>query len=58
VDTNETEEMFEVSPELKAVLVESIAQCERGETIPAEQLLREMLNREWSARDLPSAKPA
>jgi len=42
----ESEEAFEVSPELKAVLLESIAQCERGETISAEQLFQEMLSRE------------
>jgi len=53
----EPEETFEVSAELKAVLLESIAQCDRGETIPAEQLLEEMLKRESSARDS-SAKPA
>jgi hypothetical protein len=46
LDTNEREDTFEVSPELKAILLESIAQCERGETIRAEQLLREMLSRE------------
>jgi hypothetical protein len=44
--TNEPEEMFEVSVELKAVLLESIAQCHRGETIPAEQLFEEMRSRE------------
>jgi hypothetical protein len=41
----EAEEAFEVRPELKAVLLESIAQCERGETISADQLLQEMLSR-------------
>lgn len=40
------EETFEVSPELEAVLLESIAQGRRGETIPAEELLREMRSRE------------
>jgi hypothetical protein len=40
------EETFDVSPELKAVLLESIAQCERGETISADELLQEMLSRE------------
>jgi hypothetical protein len=40
------EETFEVSPELKAVLLESIAQCERGETISADDLLQEMRSRE------------
>lgn len=42
----EDEETFEVSPELRAVLLESIAQCERGETIAAGELLREMRSRE------------
>ena len=40
------EETFEVDSELEAVLLESIAQGERGETISAEQLLREMRSRE------------
>jgi hypothetical protein len=40
------EETFEVTPELKAVLLDSIAQCERGETISADELLQEMLSRE------------
>lgn len=42
----ESEETFEVTPELKVVLLESIAQCERGETISADDLLQEMLSRE------------
>jgi hypothetical protein len=46
VDTNEAEEAFEVSAKLKAILLESIAQCERGETISAEQLIEEMVSRE------------
>lgn len=40
------EETFEVDAELEAVLLESIAQGERGETISAEDLLREMRARE------------
>lgn len=40
------EETFEVTPELEAVILESIAQGRRGETISAEALLREMLSRE------------
>jgi hypothetical protein len=36
------EEAFEVSPELKAVLLESIAQGARGETISAEELFEEL----------------
>ena len=40
------EETFEVDAELEAVLLESIAQGKRGETIPAADLLREMRSRE------------
>ena len=40
------EETFVVDAELEAVLLESIAQGERGETIPAEELLRELRSRE------------
>jgi hypothetical protein len=40
------EEEFEVDAALEAVLLESIAQGRRGETIPAEDLLREMRSRE------------
>jgi hypothetical protein len=40
------EETFDVDDELKAVLLESIAQCERGETMSADDLFREMLSRE------------
>ncbi|MDQ3280162.1 MAG: hypothetical protein M3Q69_01975 [Acidobacteriota bacterium] len=42
----EGEETFEVSPELEAILLESIAQAERGETISAEELLAELRSRE------------
>lgn len=40
------EETFHVSAELEAVLLESIAQGERGETVSAEDLLRELRSRE------------
>ena len=40
------EETFAVTDELKRVLLQSIAQCERGETISAEDLIREMQSRE------------
>lgn len=40
------EETFEVDAELEAVLLQSIAQGERGETISTEELLREMRSRE------------
>jgi hypothetical protein len=36
------EEEFEVGAELEAVLLESIAQGQRGKTISAEDLLREI----------------
>ena len=44
--TLDGEETFEVDAELEAILLESIAQGERGETISAEELLREMRSRE------------
>lgn len=40
------EETFEVDAELEAVLLESIAQGERGETISATDFLRELRSRE------------
>ncbi len=43
---HEAEETFEADAELEAVLLESIAQGERGERISAEDLLREMRSRE------------
>ncbi len=33
---------FEVDPELKAVLLEAIAGCDRGDKISADQLLRQL----------------
>ena len=33
---------FHVDPELKAVLLAAMAQCDRGEKISADQLLREL----------------
>jgi hypothetical protein len=33
---------FEVDPELRSVLLEAIAGCDRGEKISADQLLREL----------------
>lgn len=41
----DSEETFEVDEELEAVLLESIAQGQRGERISAEELLREMRSR-------------
>jgi hypothetical protein len=41
----EDEDSFEVDAELEGVLLESLAQCERGETIPLETLLDELRRR-------------
>ena len=38
-------ESFRVSPEEKRLLLESIAQCQRGETIPIETVLEELRGR-------------
>ena len=38
----ETDETFEVPPELEAELLESIAQADRGETISAEEVLKRL----------------
>ena len=40
------EETFEADAELEAVLLESIAQGKRGQTVSAQDLLREMRSRE------------
>lgn len=40
------EETFEVTPELEAVILDSLAQGRRGEVISAEQLLKELRSRE------------
>ena len=37
---------FEADAETERMLLESIAQCERGETVPLEQLLEELRARE------------
>jgi hypothetical protein len=44
--TREPEETFEADAELESVLLQSIAQGQRGERISAEELLREMRSRE------------
>lgn len=38
----EADETFEVPPELEAELLESIAEADRGETIPADELLQRL----------------
>ena len=42
----EGDETFEADPETERMLLESIAQCERGETLPLEQVLAELRSRE------------
>jgi len=46
VPTDDREAGFEVDAELKAVLLEAIAECDRGEKISAAELLREFQNGE------------
>jgi hypothetical protein len=41
----EDDETFEVSEEEKALLLEAIAECERGESVPAEEVLAELRRR-------------
>ncbi len=40
------DETFEADPEIERVLLEAIAQCERGDTLPMSQILRELRDRE------------
>jgi hypothetical protein len=40
------EDSVEIDDETKQMLLESIAQCERGETIPFDQLMEELQRRE------------
>jgi len=42
----EGDETFEADPETDRMLLDSIAQCQRGETIPLTQLLSELRDRE------------
>jgi hypothetical protein len=42
VITDDGEAGFEVDAELKAFLLEAIAECDRGEKISAAELLREL----------------
>jgi hypothetical protein len=42
----EAEETFEVDEETERMLLESIAQCERGQTVPFEKVLKELRSRE------------
>lgn len=38
----DAEETFEVPPELEAELLESIAQADRGETLPADEVIERL----------------
>jgi hypothetical protein len=40
------DETFEADPATEQVLLEAIAQCERGDTVSMKQLLSELRNRE------------
>jgi hypothetical protein len=40
------DETFEADPDTEKMLLEAIAQCDRGETIPLAQLLGELRSRE------------
>jgi hypothetical protein len=42
----EGDETFEADPETERMLLDAIAQCERGDTIPIAQLLGELRSRE------------
>ena len=42
----EGDETFEADPETERMLLDAIAQCERGDTIPMTQLLGELRSRE------------
>jgi hypothetical protein len=43
---SEGDETFEADPETERMLLESIAQCERGQTVPFESVLAELRRRE------------
>jgi hypothetical protein len=42
----EGDETFEADPETERMLLDAIAQCERGDTVPIAQLLGELRSRE------------
>jgi hypothetical protein len=42
----EGDETFEADETTERILLESIAQCERGQTVPFEQVLEELRRRE------------
>jgi hypothetical protein len=42
----EGDETFEADPQLEKILLESIAQCEQGRTVPFETIMAELRSRE------------
>ncbi len=46
VIARECDETFEADPVAEQLLLDAVAQCERGETIPLRQLLDELRRRE------------
>jgi hypothetical protein len=42
----EGDDTFEADPDTERMLLESIAQCERGQTVPFETVLQELRRRE------------
>lgn len=42
----EGDETFEADPDTERMLLDAMAQCERGETVPLTQLLGELRDRE------------
>ena len=43
--SREADETFELAPDAEAELLESLAEADRGELIPAEQVLARLRNR-------------
>jgi fructose-1,6-bisphosphatase/inositol monophosphatase family enzyme len=43
---SEGDETFEADPEIEQMILESIAQCERGQTVSLEEVLEELRSRE------------
>jgi hypothetical protein len=46
VIARDDDETFEADPATERMLLDAIAQCERGDTIPLKQLLPDLRNRE------------
>lgn len=42
----EGDETFEADPETERMLIEALAQCERGQTVPLETVLEDLRRRE------------